>query len=312
MERSMTVDAVKEDHPAKERSVGISLSVLYNLTKPGIVYANLLGMVAGFLLAMKGAPFTPDLTRLFLFSLIGIALVIAGGTTLNNVVDRDIDGYMERTKNRPIHTGKISVGAATIYGLTLALVGEAILFLFVHPLAATLALIGFFVYVVIYTIWLKRITTLNTVIGGISGAMPTVVGYVTVTGRMDLAAWVLFSILFLWQPPHFLALAMRRFSDYRNACVPMLPVVKGFQETKRQIFYYTLALVPMSLMLFPLRAAGLIYLIGAALLGTVYLYKAYRGFKVSGEGERKWATDLFRYSIIYLTVLYLLMMFNAI
>lgn len=312
MDRSMTVDALKENGMEKAHAEKVMLYHLYNLTKPGIVFANLLGTVAGFLLAMKGAPFTPDFTTLFLFTLIGIALVIAGGTTLNNVVDRDIDGFMDRTKNRPIHTGRISPKMATIFGLSLALAGEAVLAAFVHSFAALLAFVGFFVYVVIYTIWLKRITTLNTVIGGISGAMPTVVGYAAVTGKMDLVGWILFAILFLWQPPHFLALAMRRHADYRNACVPMLPVVKGFEVTKKQIFLYTIALVPVSLMLFMLKAAGIYYLAGAALLGGIYLYKVVRGFTLSGERERRWTTDLFRYSIIYLTILYLLMMFDAV
>ncbi|WP_028988144.1 heme o synthase [Thermicanus aegyptius] len=309
MERSMAVELQSDSmERTGERA---SLGVYYRLTKPGIVFANLLGTVAGFLLAMKGAPFTPDLMVTFFFSLLGIALVIAGGTTLNNVIDRDIDGYMERTKDRPIHSGRVSVKAATFFGLSLAVTGEAVLAFGVHPQAALLALIGFVVYVIIYTLWLKRITTLNTVIGGISGAVPTVMGYVAVTGRMDLTAWILFSILFLWQPPHFLALAMRRHTDYKNACVPMLPNVKGFGEAKKQIFYYTVSLFPVSLMLYPLRAVGWLYLVGALLLGTVYLIKAYQGLHRRGEEEKRWASFMFRYSIIYLTLLYLLMMVDA-
>jgi protoheme IX farnesyltransferase len=218
---------------------------------------------------------------------------------------------MERTQNRPIHTGRISVRAGTIYALVLGITGELILTFGVHPLAAMLALVGLLVYVFIYTMWLKRTTTFNTVVGGISGAMPTMMGYVAVTENIDLTAWVIFAILFLWQPPHFLALAMRRTEEYRNAGIPMLPVVKGFTETKRQILFYTLAMIPVTMMLYNLQAVGLIYLAGVSILNVIYLWYALKGMSIKAEQEISWANFMFRYSVIYLTLLYILMMIDA-
>lgn len=309
MDRSMTMGSSVDQDEAAD-TVKATLKDYYTVTKPGIVYSNLLGTIAGFFVAM-GGNFTSSLAWTLLWTILGISLVIAGGTTLNNVYDRDIDGYMERTRNRPIHTGRISVKTGTIYGLSLAIVGEAVLTIGVNPLSAVFAFIGLFFYVVVYTMWLKRTTTLNTVVGGISGAMPTVMGYVAVSNSMDNVAWILFAILFLWQPPHFLALAMRRCEEYRNAGIPMLPVVRGFDETKRQILYYTAALVPVSLMLYTLEAVGLIYFIGAGLLGAIYLIYALKGIFNEKEKEIPWANFMFRYSVIYLTLIYILMMVDA-
>lgn len=311
MDKSFSMETSLEHEEEMANTAKASPVDYYRITKPRIVYENMLGTLAGFIVAMGGFSFTSEHIWLLIWALIGIGFVIAGSTTLNTVYDRDIDGFMERTKSRPIHTGRISVKAGTVYGLTLSTIGVVIVALLVNPLSAILAFIGLFVYVFIYTMWLKRVSTINTVVGGISGAMPTVMGYVAVTGTMDIVAWILFAILFLWQPPHFLALAMRRVEDYRKAGVPMLPVVKGFEETKKQIMYWTLALVPVSIMLFAVQAVGLIYLVGAIILNAIYVWGAIRGFFIKQEEEKTWTQFMFKYSVIYLALLYLLMMIDA-
>ncbi len=288
-----------------------TLKDYYQITKPRIVYENMLGTIAGFMVAMGGLTFSAEYIWLLLWALIGIGFVVAGSTTLNTVYDRDVDGFMVRTQNRPIHTGRISVRAGSIYGTVLSSVGVLLLVLLVNPLSAILAFIGLVVYVFIYTMWLKRTSTINTVVGGISGSMPTVMGYVAVTGTMDIVAWIIFAILFLWQPPHFLALALRRVDDYRNAGIPMLPVVKGFDETKKQIIYWTLALIPATIMLFTVQAVGMIYLVGAIILNGIYLWGALRGLYITEDKEKRWTYFMFKYSVFYLALLYLLMMIDA-
>jgi protoheme IX farnesyltransferase len=172
-----------------------------------------------------------------------------------------------------------------------------------------MAIIGLFFYVVIYTIWLKRTSTLNTVVGGVSGAMPPVIGYVAVSGQMDAVAWILFIFLFLWQPPHFLALAMRRCEEYRAAGIPMLPVVRGFEETKRQMLIWAAVLIPASLLLYGLGVVGIVYFTLALILGLVWVGLLIVGFYV--KDEIRWARKMFLYSIIYLTVLFNVMIFNT-
>ncbi len=311
MDKSLSMETSLEHEEEMAITTKASLGDYYRITKPRIVYENMLGTVAGFIVAIGGISFTAETIWLLVWALIGIGFVVAGSTTLNTVYDRDIDGFMERTKSRPIHTGRISVRAGTIYGLALSTVGVIMIALLVNPLSAILAFIGLFVYVFIYTMWLKRTSTINTVVGGISGAMPTVMGYVAVTGTMDIVAWILFAILFLWQPPHFLALAMRRVEDYRRAGVPMLPVVKGFEETKKQMMYWTLALVPVTIMLFVVQSVGIIYLIGTMILNVIYVWGAIRGFYIKKEEEKKWTQFMFKYSVMYLALLYLLMMIDA-
>src|SRR5690606_15702912 len=179
------------------------------LTKPGINASNLMAAFAGFWLAGHGQLDLP----LLLITLLGTALVIAGGCALNNVIDRDIDPLMSRTQSRPVASGRVRPMTALWVGIALTVAGFVVLAALVNPLAAFLAMIGHFVYVGIYSLWLKRTTTLNTVVGGISGAVPPMIGWVAVTGSIDPPAWILFIFMFLWQPPHFLALAIRRMEE---------------------------------------------------------------------------------------------------
>lgn len=271
------------------------------LTKPGINASNLMAAFTGFWLAGRGE-IDP---LLLLATLLGTALVIAGGCALNNVIDRDIDPLMSRTQKRPVAGGEIRPMAALWFGIGLTVVGFAVLAVLVNPLAAFLSMIGHFVYVGIYSLWLKRTTTLNTVIGGISGAVPPMIGWVAVTGSIDPPAWVLFIFMFLWQPPHFLALAMRKAEDYRAAGVPMLPVVRGFAEAKRQNLLYVAAMVPASLLLVQMGVVGLLYLIVATVLGLVYIGLSLEGLFT--KDDNRWARRMFVYSLVYLTVMLLVM-----
>lgn len=272
------------------------------ITKPGINKSNLIATFAGYFVAAE----IMELNFLkLLLTLLGTALTIAGSCTLNNFIDRDIDPLMERTKRRPVAEGRIKPAVALWYGLTLAFSGLVVLAAGVNYLACVVAFAGLFVYVVIYSMWLKRSSTLNTVVGGISGAVSPVVGWVAVTSSIDLNAWALFLVLFMWQPPHFFALAMRRSEDYRTAGIPMLPVVKGFYETKKQTLFFTTLLLLSSLILFYTGALGLFYLTIALVLGGIYIILSIRGFFV--KDDRQWANQMFFYSLIYLTAILLTM-----
>jgi protoheme IX farnesyltransferase len=272
------------------------------LAKQGIVTSNLITTFAGIYLAIvyTGTVFTMHLDTM-IFALLGAALVMAGGCTLNNYIDRDIDHLMERTKERPTVTGRFSAKHVLLVGLAQAALGIIFLAL-TTPTAAVIGLIGLFIYVVLYTMWTKRTTTLNTIVGSFSGAVPPLIGWAAIDGGLHLYAWLLFFIMFLWQPPHFLALAMKRVEEYRAAGIPMLPVVAGFEMTKRQMVVYVAALLPVSLMLYPF---GLVYTIVAAVLGVGWLALGIAGFKM--KDDIKWARLMFVYSLNYLTILFVLM-----
>lgn len=277
----------------------------YEITKPGINKSNLLATFTGYWLAAGFHHF--DFLNLLL-TLLGTALVIAGGCTLNNYYDRDIDPKMERTSSRAIVEGRIKPVVALWYGILLSIAGFLTLGLFVNPAAAFLSFVGFFVYVMIYTMWLKRTSVWNTVVGGFSGAVPPMIGWVAVTGSIDLSAWALFLVLFMWQPPHFFALAMRRVEEYRKAGIPMLPVVKGFIETKKQTLLFTVLLLPSSLLLFFTGASGWVYLLVAVVLGVIYIILAIKGFYA--KDDIAWAKTMFIYSLIYLTGMLLVMVLD--
>ncbi|WP_139492716.1 heme o synthase [Brevibacillus dissolubilis] len=277
----------------------------WQLTKPGIILSNLLTTFAGFWVASEASP---DVATL-IFTMLGAALIIGSGGALNNYWDRELDQKMQRTKNRATATGKVHPRNVLVLGLVLLVASLVVLTLLVNPLAAVCALMGHIFYVLIYTP-MKRVTTLNTVIGGISGAMPPLIGWAAVTENLDPGAWILFLILFLWQSPHFLALAMLKVEDYRSGGLPMLPVVRGFAETKRQMFFWGAALLPVSLMLFLYAPVGYVYLATATILGVIYLVLLFQGFKT--KDDIAWAKKLFGYSLIYLTGMCAAMIISAI
>ncbi|MFG0211702.1 heme o synthase [Brevibacillus porteri] len=291
MQESLDADAALQTQP-----VGPATFRDYvQLTKPGITLSNLMTTFAALWLASYGYPNW----KLALFTMLGTALVIMSGAALNNFYDRDLDKKMKRTQNRAVATGRISARNAILLGIGLLLAGVTVLAVYANPLAAVWGLIGHIFYVLIYTP-LKRVTTLNTVIGGISGAAPPVIGWVAVTGTMDMTAWLLFLVLFLWQPPHFLALAMLKTEEYRAGNLPMLPVVKGFAETKRQMVLWGSVLFPASLLLFIHASLGYVYLLVMGVMGIVYMVLLFQGFKT--KDDLAWARKLFGYSILYLTV----------
>jgi protoheme IX farnesyltransferase len=278
-----------------------------SLVKPGITAANLMATLAGLWVGSHGHP-DP---LIGLFALLGTALVVASGAALNNFVDRDIDHKMERTKARALATGKIPPSNALSLGLILGCLGIAVLVFLVNVVAAACALTGLIVYAYVYTVWLKRTSTLSTVLGGVAGAMPPLIGFAAGSGGpLDLAAWGLFFTFFLWQPPHFLPLAMKRSEEYRAAGIPMLPVVRGYRETKWQILSYTAAMVPVSLLLYQLHYEGIFYLLTALILGVIFIIRAVQG--LFAKDDLAWANRLFKFSLLYLTAMCIAMMISAV
>ncbi len=241
--------------------------------------------------------------------MLGISLIVACGCVFNNFIDRDIDKLMDRTKNRVLAQGLMSGKTALIYAIVLGTLGILILMLFTNRLTVMLALLGLFVYVAIYSLWFKRNSTYGTIVGSISGAMPIVVGYCSVTNKLDTGATILFFILSLWQMPHSFAIAIYRLNDYTKAHIAILPVKKGIHWTKINILCYTVAFVIATLMLSIYGYTGWIYFIIAAIAGFYWIYLAILGFR-SNTNDRLWARKMFLFSILIITVLSIMMSIN--
>jgi len=271
------------------------------VTKPGIIFGNLISVAGGFLLAAKG---DVDLV-LMLASLVGLSLVVASGCAINNCIDRDIDAKMQRTCKRVTVTGEIPLSHVLLFGIALGLLGFGILALFTNALALLFAAIGYVVYVGIYSLYMKRNSVYGTLVGSFSGAVPPVVGYCSVTGQMDMGAVILLLMFSLWQMPHSYAIAIFRFKDYQAANIPVLPVVKGISVAKNHITLYIIAFAIATLMLSLGGYAGYKYLVVAAAVSVWWLGMALRGYKV--EDDRVWARKLFGFSIIAITALSVMM-----
>ncbi|CNB73819.1 heme o synthase [Yersinia intermedia] len=271
------------------------------VTKPGIIFGNLISVVGGFLLASKGVIDYP----LFLATLIGVSLVVASGCVFNNYIDRDIDRIMERTKNRVLVKGLIDPKVSLIYASVLGIVGMLLLYVAANPLAMMLAVIGFVIYVGVYSLYMKRKSVYGTLIGSLSGAAPPVIGYCAVTGQFDMGALILLLIFSLWQMPHSYAIAIFRFKDYQAANIPVLPVIKGISVTKNHITLYILAFMVATLMLTLSGYAGYKYLVVAAAVSVWWLGMALRGYKATNDSV--WARKLFVFSIIAITSLSVMM-----
>jgi protoheme IX farnesyltransferase len=267
-----------------------------SLTKPRINALLLLTMLAGMVMAKRGWPGT----QLVILTVTGGGLTAAGAAALNCWFDRDLDRVMVRTRNRPLPAGRIPPSQALLFAVLLGVAGLLLLGRGVNELAALLAGFGLFYYVVVYTLWLKRATPANIVIGGAAGAVPPLVGWGAVTGRLTLPALYLFAIIFCWTPPHFWALGLRLRGDYTRAGIPMLPVVAGDQETKRQILCYVLLLFALTLLPFVTRTAGVLYLAAATILGLGFIVMAVANLR---DG-RRWLRPLFDYSLAYLALLF--------
>jgi protoheme IX farnesyltransferase len=270
---------------------------LYDLTKPKVVFLILFTALVGMLLASPGL--VPPVT---LFAgLAGIGLAAASGAAINHIVDQRIDALMERTQDRPLPTGDVDPRQAIVFAVSLMVVSMTLLVALVNTLTAILTFIAMIGYAVIYTVYLKRATPQNIVWGGAAGAAPPLLGWTAVTGELGTEALLLFLIIFVWTPPHFWALAIRRRDEYAKAGVPMLPVTHGIRFTKQQVLLYTLMLLAVSMLPFVTRMSGLLYLAGAVSLGLVFVWRAFQLYRSEGDAL---AMKTFAWSIYYLTLLF--------
>lgn len=290
---------------AKLPPKGASWRDFITVTKPGIIRSNLIAAFAGFWLASGWNVQYGSL----IWTLLGTMLVMASACVFNNYFDRDLDMKMERTRERGLPTGRLKPGVVRVYGIILGILGLAVLFTFSGVLAGVFGIVGVFVYVVVYTLWLKRTSTWSTSVGAISGAMPPVIGYVAVTGKVDLGAVLLFAMLFLWQPPHFWALGIRRKEEYRAAGFPLLPVVKGVRRTKYQMIPYVALLLPIPVLMYVYNYAGIFFLVISSALSLIWLYLTLKGLRV--KDDEAWAKQNFFFSINYLTVSLIVLVLNT-
>ncbi len=269
----------------------------YALTKPGVVKLLVFTAIVGMFLAAPGM--VPWET--LLFASLGIGLSAASGAAVNHVLDQRLDAKMARTRDRPLPMGRISEKDALAFAISLGVVGIAILVLLVNPLTAALTFMSLIGYAVVYTVYLKRATPQNIVIGGAAGASPPVLGWTAVTNEVSGYALLLFLIIFTWTPPHFWALAVARKDDYAKAGVPMLPVTHGPEVTKSFVLYYSILLLIVSLLPYLTGMAGVLYLFGAVLLGAGFIYYA---IQLKYGHDESVAMKTFAYSISYLMALF--------
>ncbi|HEY9200491.1 MAG TPA: heme o synthase [Gammaproteobacteria bacterium] len=270
----------------------------YNLCKPKVVFLIVFTAIVGMLLSTQGA--LPLDT--FIAATIGIGLASASGAALNHWVDQRIDVVMERTHKRPLPQGEMSSRSALLFALSLAVISMVILLTWTNPLTALLTLTSLVGYAVIYTMFLKRSTPQNIVLGGAAGAAPPMLGWAAMTGEVNTEALLLFLIIFVWTPPHFWALAIKRRDEYARAGLPMLPVTHGIVFTKFHILLYTMLLLSVTLMPFVIQMTGLIYFAGALSLGIGFIYHAVKLYR-TGDSDLH-AMKTFSYSIFYLSALF--------
>jgi protoheme IX farnesyltransferase len=271
------------------------------LTKPVVVLLLLVTTYAGMVI---GARALPPFWLTF-WTMLGGFMAAGGSSAINQYIDRFDDGKMQRTQKRPIPAGRLTPGEGLAFGVVLALLAFYVLAAFVNMLAALLSLAGTIYYVLLYSIFLKKTTVQNIVIGGGAGSIPPLVGWAAATGGLNVPSLFLFAIVFMWTPPHFWALALVRRKDYARAGVPMLPVIRGEKETGWQIFIYTLELVALTLLLPLFGLGGALYLVGAALLGAWLIFSAWKVWKLGGN---KTAWKMYRYSSMYLFFLFVALM----
>ncbi|ANU13659.1 Heme O synthase, protoheme IX farnesyltransferase [Planococcus halocryophilus Or1] len=299
--RAMSADA----HEEPEAST--FLKDFLALIKIGIVNSNLITVFTGLWLAFQfsNRHFLNELDIL-VYTIFGSALIIAGSAAMNNYIDTDIDPLMESKKGRPTVTGRFKPSAVLALAISFIVIGE--IFLFSASVSAgVLGIAGVFAYVILYSMWSKRRYVSNTIVGSISGAIPPLIGWAAVEPTLGVGAWALFLIMFIWQPPHFYALAMKRTEEYRAANIPMLPVIKGFHRTKKSMLAWVVMLFPLPFLLMEL---GTGFIILATLLNIGWLVLAIRGFKA--KDDLKWAKTMFIYSLNYMTILFVSMIIFAV
>jgi protoheme IX farnesyltransferase len=292
------------------RTLRDSVRAYVALTKPRIIELLLVTTVPAMVLAQRGVPSL----GLIWWTLLGGSLAAGSANAINCYLDRDIDLLMTRTRRRPLPAHEVEPERAVAFGIVLGVLSFAVLGYFVNLLSAFLALLAIAFYVGVYTIMLKRSTPQNIVIGGAAGALPPVIGWTAVTGNIGVPALLLFALVFYWTPPHFWALSLRIRKDYAAAGVPMLPVVRGIAETSRQIGLYTILLVAISLVFFAVARMGAVYLAAALILGAMFLRQAWVLWRqgTSPEASTAQAIRLYRYSISYLSLLFLAVAVDAI
>lgn len=273
------------------------------LTKPTIM---LLVLITGFLTLFVIPDAQPSI-GVVLATVVGTALASGSANALNMYFDRDIDQIMKRTQTRPIPAGKVTPTEALIFGIALGIISVALLWTTTNALAALIALSGILFYVCVYTLFLKRRTPQNIVIGGAAGSVAPLIAWAAVTGTVELPAVLLFLVIFLWTPPHFWALALLASEDYARAGVPMMPVVRGHDETRKQIFIYTALLVPLTIAFYVIDFTGLIFLVAGLALAGIFLQKAWKLLK---DKSRESARDVFFYSIFYLALLFVALLID--
>jgi protoheme IX farnesyltransferase len=275
-------------------------AIYFKLTKPWILVLLLITTAGAMFIAAEGVP--P--ISLILYTLLGGALAASGASVLNSYIDSDIDQLMSRTSRRPTVTGLVTPQETLFFGLALSTFSFLVLALFVNPLSAGLSTLGILYYVFFYTLYLKRATMHNIIIGGAAGAIPPLVGWTAVTNTLDLGALYLFAIIFFWTPPHTWALALLVKKDYANARVPMLPVIVGDKETSYHIFLYSLLLITLTLLPFAAHMMSWLYLLGVVVLGLPFLYLAWRLWQNYSKSTSK---KLYKFSQFYLALLFLMM-----
>lgn len=295
--------AVSSASPTTQRPWQETARLYLKVTKPRIIPLLLITTLCAMFIAADYLP-SPGLV---LITMLAGAFMTAGSHAINAFIDCDIDHLMKRTRNRPVVSGQIAPGNALIFGIVLGAIGFALYALFVNLLTALLGLAGLLFYVFVYSLWLKRITVQNIVIGGAAGAFPPLVGWAAVAHSLSPAALVLFAIIFLWTPPHFWALALVMREDYAEAGIPMLPVVVGEARTVRQIVVYTVLLLISTMLLAIGNVMGTIYITAAVLLGAGFVYYV---AKLARGGGNPAAKRLFHYSNMYLALLFLVMVID--
>ncbi len=281
-------------------SVGSRVGAYVALTKPRIIELLLITTLPTMIVAQRGLP--P--VWLMAATLLGGSLAAGGANAINMYIDRDIDKLMHRTSKRPLVTGAIAPRNALVFAISLEVLAFVELWAWVNLLSAVLAVSATLFYVFVYTLWLKRTSSQNIVIGGAAGAVPVLVGWAAVTDSLSWTPVVMFAIIFVWTPPHFWALAVKYKDDYQAASVPMLPAVATFKRTAQEILLYSVVLVGVSLLLAAVGHLGVIYIVSASILGAVFVALAVR---LWSRATPKAAMQLFSYSITYLTLLFVLM-----
>jgi len=275
----------------------------YQLTKPKVILLLLLTAIVGMCLASSGLP---DLYLLF-WGTLGIGMLSSAGAVFNHCIDHNIDIKMARTQRRPLPQGKVTLGQAVGFGLLLTIIGSLLLWFLVNPLTAILTFASMLGYAVVYTLWLKRATPQNIVIGGIAGAAPPLLGWTAMTGQLDGNALLLVMIIFTWTPPHFWALAIDRVEDYKKTGLPMLPVTHGIEFTKTMILLYTVLLMAVGLLPFLMGMSGWIYFVGSSLINWGFFYVAWQ---LKFTPHKRSPMAVFKYSITHLMLLFIILLLD--